>query len=353
MKINKIELANFKKYIEHKEFEFNVSQPKDAVSDITLILGNNGSGKSSILQAVAIVTATASRENFTPDELDWPGFDYRSASTGRMPPTIKCHYTFHAEEIEAIAEYASELQEMGVKIHTPSQSENIRLSYSFDQRKSFASKGAADYFQFGGYQYAKRLSKVKPDKNILFERVGNIFWYTEQRTSYSISNILESEPTKQLDYIRRFLASAYTFHVAVRDQGRELKEGQFDFFNDFQQLYKRVFPDRSFVGSAPSFDKFEKSEAPDFFLSDGHNQYELAEMSAGERAIFPILMDFARWNINHSIIIIDEIELHLHPPLQQALVRALPKLGKNNQFIITSHSDSVASMFSEEQIIRL
>ncbi|RKZ85812.1 MAG: hypothetical protein DRR16_11235, partial [Candidatus Parabeggiatoa sp. nov. 3] len=31
-------------------------------------------------------------------------------------------------------------------------------------------------------------------------------------------------------------------------------------------------------------------------------------------------MDFARWNINNAIIIIDELELHLHPPLQQTLV---------------------------------
>jgi predicted ATP-binding protein involved in virulence len=90
-------------------------------------------------------------------------------------------------------------------------------------------------------------------------------------------------------------------------------------------------------------------------LHDGKNQYELAGMSAGERAIFPILMDFARWNINNSIIIIDEIELHLHPPLQQALIRSLPHWGQNNQFIITSHSNSVASMFdeNENQIIRL
>ena len=78
-------------------------------------------------------------------------------------------------------------------------------------------------------------------------------------------------------------------------------------------------------------------------------------MSAGERAIFPILMDFARWNINHSIIIIDEIELHLHPPLQQTLVRVLQQLGHDNQFIFTTHSNSVTSMFdeSENQIIRL
>jgi predicted ATP-dependent endonuclease of OLD family len=73
-------------------------------------------------------------------------------------------------------------------------------------------------------------------------------------------------------------------------------------------------------------------------------------MSAGERVIFPILIDFANWNINNSIIIIDELELHLHPPLQQALVDLLPRLGKNNQFIITTHSEDVAAMFHRKDI---
>jgi len=64
-------------------------------------------------------------------------------------------------------------------------------------------------------------------------------------------------------------------------------------------------------------------------------------------------MDFARKNINNSIIIIDEIELHLHPPLQQQLIRVLSKLGDNNQFIFTSHSDSVYNMFTPSEIFRL
>jgi predicted ATP-binding protein involved in virulence len=120
-------------------------------------------------------------------------------------------------------------------------------------------------------------------------------------------------------------------------------------------MYAKVFPDRKFVGPAPRFDIYEKSKAPDFFLWDGHSQYEISGMSAGERAVFPILMDFARWNINNSIIIIDELERHLHPPLQQTLVRALSEIGLNNQFIYTTHSNSVISMFdeNENQIIRL
>ena len=77
------------------------------------------------------------------------------------------------------------------------------------------------------------------------------------------------------------------------------------------------------------------------------------EMSGGERAVFPIVVDFASWNIHNSVILIDEIELHLHPPLQQALLRALSALGQNNQFIITTHSDYVEQLVPEAHIIRL
>jgi predicted ATP-dependent endonuclease of OLD family len=76
-------------------------------------------------------------------------------------------------------------------------------------------------------------------------------------------------------------------------------------------------------------------------------------MSAGERAIFPMIIDFANWKVNNSIILIDEIELHLHPPLQQALISALPKFGNNNQFIITTHSDYVAYMVDDTNKIYL
>jgi predicted ATPase len=158
-----------------------------------------------------------------------------------------------------------------------------------------------------------------------------------------------------MDNIRNFLANAYSFHRALEDGRIQMKEGMFDFYAKLEDLYKKVFPNRAFEGARPRFDIFEKAKAPDFFLSCDGKQYELGEMSAGERAIFPILMDFARWNINNSIIIIDEIELHLHPPLQQGFVRVLEKLGNNNQFILTTHSNNVGIFFkeTENQIIFL
>ncbi len=351
MKIKSISLEHFKKFIEKKEFSFCNSDGE--VNDITLIVGNNGTGKSSVLQAIVAMIAPLTRDSFKASDINWSGFEYRFLQTGRMPLQIKATVEFSDLEIHETISLAKKLISKGEKLLMPGGSNEISLSFDYAKETANA-KIAKSYFQFSGYQYAKKLTAYEPDKSKLFENVGNIYWYTEQRTSNSNNNLFDNEDL-QINSIRNFLSSAYNFHLAIEQGKITLQSGQFDYYDSLAKLYQTVFPERKFLGSVPRFDLLEKSEAPDFFLHDGKNEYELSEMSAGERAIFPILMDFARYNINNSIIIIDEIELHLHAPLQQALIRALPKLGKNNQFILTSHSDAVTVMFdeNENQIIRL
>ena len=349
MKIKEITLRNYKRFVEQKTIFFHKNGD---INDMTLIVGNNGTGKSSLLQAIVMMIAPLTRDNFSVEDIDWSGFEYRFIqSGGRMPLKIEATIEFSEEEVNETVLYAEKLKKTGKKLLVPNKNKEVKVLFDYENKKPFI-KGPKNYCQFSGYQYAKQLTAFEADKSKLFEKVGNIYWYTEQRTSYSVNNMFGGE-TSQLDAIRSFLASAYSFHIAITESRRTLKAGEFDFYKKISELYSKVFTDRKFIGATPRFDIYEKSTAPDFFLNDGKNDYELSEMSAGERAIFPILMDFARYNINNSIIIIDEIELHLHAPLQQAFIRALPKLGHNNQFILTSHSDYVTTMFEENQIIKL
>ncbi len=353
MKIRKITLKNYKRFIRPKSISF--LNTENSVNEQTLIVGNNGTGKSSILQAIVVLLATPIREKFNPKKLDWPGFDYRYLQNGKLPLRIEAEIEFSDDEIDATIEYSNELKKKGVRLLSqPAENKKVVIYFDYEKGKVVAKGSKEMYYQFSGYQYAKRLSAYTPNKNVLFEKVGNIYWYTEQRNSHNITNLLDEKKT-QLNDIRNFLASAYNYHEAVKSGKRKIEKGEFDFYEKLERLYKSVFPNRSFLGPTPRFDIFEKAKAPDFFLYDGHSQYEISGMSAGERAVFPILMDFARWNINNSIIIIDELELHLHPPLQQMLVRALNKMGDNNQFIFSTHSNSIISMFDEDenQIIRL
>ena len=67
MKIKEITLRNYKRFIDQRTFSFCDSEGE--VNDITLIVGNNGSGKSSLLQAIVLLVASASREGFSIEKL--------------------------------------------------------------------------------------------------------------------------------------------------------------------------------------------------------------------------------------------------------------------------------------------
>lgn len=358
MKIREITVANYKKFIDPMTISF--CDDDGNVNDKNLVLGENGSGKTSVLQAIVATIAPLTRPGFHAQDLDWNGFNYRYIQSGKAPLRIEIKVDLSPKEIQATQSYFDRLKEMDDKNRfrvRPSQQETISLFLDYSKRKTVAKREEL-LFQLYGYQYAKQLSQFEINPLSLFDEVGSIFWYTENRNAFSLSSpFVESDRpdrTNNLDAIRSSLTNFYYFHLDISQGRRTLKEGQIDFYEKLDKLYRKVFPTRHLVGAAPRFDaSVGVNDTTDFFLSDGRHQYEISEMSAGERAIFPILMDFARFNINNSIIIIDEIELHLHSPLQQALVRALPLLGNNNQFILTSHSDNVVVMFNEDEIIRL
>lgn len=90
-----------------------------------------------------------------------------------------------------------------------------------------------------------------------------------------------------------------------------------------------------------------------FLLERAGRVFDIAEMSSGEQAIFPLICEFVRLNIRKSVVLIDELELHLHPPEQQGLLAALPKMGPDCQFLITTHSAYVEGAIPNEQETRL
>ncbi|MDE6559206.1 MAG: AAA family ATPase [Muribaculaceae bacterium] len=76
----------------------------------------------------------------------------------------------------------------------------------------------------------------------------------------------------------------------------------------------------------------------------------LEELPAGYRRVFSIALDiiYRSWILNRNvnprgIVVIDEVDLHLHPELEQAIVKALRDCFPRLQFIMTTHSPLVVS----------
>lgn len=88
---------------------------------------------------------------------------------------------------------------------------------------------------------------------------------------------------------------------------------------------------------------------------------ELAQLSAGYRNLLALVLDFARRlaqaNPNWpkpleapGILLIDEVEQHLHPRLQQTIMPSLRSAFPNTQIIVSTHSPAVLTTVRREHV---
>lgn len=112
-----------------------------------------------------------------------------------------------------------------------------------------------------------------------------------------------------------------------------------------------------YVGETPPQLFITKKESPDMPLT-------LQQLSDGYRTMLALVMDLARRmalahdglpegeRVLHAagIVLIDEIELHLHPSWQQTVLPRLTEIFPNVQFIVTTHSPQVISSLDASYI---
>lgn len=76
----------------------------------------------------------------------------------------------------------------------------------------------------------------------------------------------------------------------------------------------------------------------------------LHKLSDGQRAVLLIMGELALRNPAHGIVLIDEIEQHLHPRWQRAIIEALLSLLPHAQLIITTHAPYIAASAPDDVI---
>lgn len=82
------------------------------------------------------------------------------------------------------------------------------------------------------------------------------------------------------------------------------------------------------------------------YFDDDGTERDFSQLSSGEKEVIAITFDIQLQNPEDCIIVIDEPELHLHPELSYRLIKNLNSIGKNNQFILFTHSaDIIGSSF--------
>jgi predicted ATP-binding protein involved in virulence len=129
-----------------------------------------------------------------------------------------------------------------------------------------------------------------------------------------------------------------------------------------QSIYKVISDEQN------TFDNlhvtWQKNPNGDLCLEKNGTLLNINQLSAGEKMLMILVADLARRLIianptsdnplqQQGVVLIDEIDLHLHPSWQRAIVPNLMNIFSNCQFIMTTHSPQIISHVKPESLFIL
>lgn len=299
---------------------------QNGLSNVNLILGNNGGGKSSVLRAIAIaILAPALLESgFVP---------YRLV---RRPVTGECF-------LKVVAELAKNSGILENDIREP-----IELIARIEERQK--SRGSLDRLHLDSTPNSPLENLIHDDFTHAFFVVGYGAMRRVETGDFSPSS---SRKMRGSRYLR--VASLFEDQVALQPIESWLESTPVKVRKEAIKLIDMATPPEiSFSG------KFSKSEDQYMFEFEG-NETPFGSLSDGYRAFVAFVSDMiyrlSEVVPNHlkmrdipGIVLVDEVDLHLHPSWQQRVVRDLAMAFPNLQFIFSSHSPLIVNSLDNRNI---
>jgi predicted ATP-binding protein involved in virulence len=77
------------------------------------------------------------------------------------------------------------------------------------------------------------------------------------------------------------------------------------------------------------------------FSNAANQEVTIDQLSDGEKQLYGRVIALMILNPSNSMILIDEPEIALHPAWQQKIMKIYSQIGKNNQFIVATHSPQI------------
>ncbi|MGL4873713.1 MAG: AAA family ATPase, partial [Clostridium sp.] len=291
-----------------KEIEIDITNSNEKKH--LILTGKNGSGKTTLLENIKNYLKSLEANDFNYINFEAPKSiilnKTGSETGGNVEQREKCkkNLEYLKSRIEGY--------ENGVK-------------YTFNDIESLEEKYKNNEFIIASFS-AKRKSDI-----LVPTSVNKV----ELMEKYSIESDIDN---KFLDYLV-YLKTQQSFARNEEDIDTVNEIGEW--FNNFEEALKNLFGDKSIKL------KFDYRNLNFKISQEGREDYGLNELSDGFSASLDILMNLIlrmekeRKGLAYNtegIVLIDELETHLHIELQKNILPFLTKFFPKIQFIITTHS---------------
>lgn len=334
MKIRNVELKNFRNFSD-KKFSFTDEQGK--VKQFTVLIGDNGAGKTSLLEAIT--------KCFVPVIRSVNSKAIKNCDLKESDIKYQCGWTAVSSEVEINREcYLVENK----KRKTASTEYDNTLDLKKQKQEMLLAKEV-----FG------REKEQGSVPLILYYGTNRVFNEVPRRghiREYNIEDALEG----CFDNSNNFRGFYEWFKKEEDIELRELRE---------ECGYHNVKLDavRDAISSMMlGYGDLKIKLNPSRMVITNKNNEELRieQLSGGYKAILAVVSDIAKRlamaNPNmtrpldgEAVILIDELDLHLHPKWQKTIVEDLKRTFPNCQFIVSTHSPFIIQTLQHCELLSL
>lgn len=281
-----------------------------------IITGKNGSGKTILLNAIADFLDNVKDDN----NLSYLALYERLASFRKAAETT----TVAADKL-AFRNAALDVSNRIDKIFG-------KVSVDFDNPEEVARKYHIGDFIFAYYQATREIKGVLKEPK------------SPTKPSYKKNGKIKETSTSQF---LNFLSDLKIQEALARNEQQINDANEIGaWFKDFEHLLQKIFQDDNL--------KLEFNYKDyGFFIFTNEKKFKFTEVSDGFSAVLDIVADLIlkmqedglllRNYQKEGVVLIDEIETHLHLGLQKIVMPFLTKTFPNIQFIVTTHSPFVLS----------
>ncbi|MCP4115779.1 MAG: AAA family ATPase [Desulfobacteraceae bacterium] len=308
--------------------------------NLTVFSGSNGSGKTTILESVAIL-------------LSWVTARTRSLkSSGRSIPEKHIQNLMNATKISVIADTPESIHWQLVKTRP---GRKVDMSTDMSELKTFILK--------------LRDSITESDAQC---SIPMFAYYPVNRAVLDIPlRIRTPHKFELLEAWDESLTSAANFRSFFEwfRQREDLENENRSYLESTNKPEGWEFPDRqlnavrqALTEFLPEFADFRVRRKPlRMTVFKMGEELSVEQLSEGEKCMIALVGDLARRLAianpsasapltGEGIVLIDEFDLHLHPMWQRRMVRLLPQVFKNCQFLVTTHSPQALGEINADQL---
>ncbi|NJL29050.1 MAG: AAA family ATPase [Thermoanaerobaculia bacterium] len=330
MYIDRLKLENFRTFecadvaFVHPDQDFEtLGLPRPRLANINLLLGNNGFGKTALLKAIALAALgpAVRSSGIFPYRLirrEPAGSKVRKSSSEPAEARLDAEFTLH-EQDELLE--GSKI-ESHVRVVRKGDLEELEWASPDEEPWHPIYSASSDAFFFVGYGATRRVEQR--ERIDLGSRRSSVF-ARAQRVQSLFEEAYSLVPL-----------NAWLPEYKNRNKGRHIQVVNF--------IDRLTGPEHfSFTG---------EMEAGEYVFERGGMQVPFRALSDGYRAylgwigdlLYHVCMTTPKGKKlveNKGIVMIDEIDLHLHPRWQMTVLSTLAEKLPNIQFIVTSHSPLV------------